>query len=256
MENNFPKVTDIYNNYLDKQQEINQKKYREGRPEGYFTASGAGKCFKQNYYQLLGTDMRELDVRVKSLLRLGTLVHIDLEEAFKNIHIPDYLCMTEHDIKLSDLKVIGRADLVIFNIESGHLRVYDYKTAASYKWRLKFGLKKNRDKNPSKQYELQLGTYALGIRKELEKRVDVKDTELRIVWYNKDTSAMKEEIIDTNFMVLAEAYWEDLNEAVDDIKSVDELIPYETYGVPMMDWECRYCAFNEKCKPTKGGVAI
>jgi predicted RecB family nuclease len=44
-------------------------------------------------------------------------------------------------------------------------------------------------------------------------------------------------------------YWQDCIEALDGVTNPDEeLIPGLNYGVPMMDWECRYCGFTEHCK--------
>ena len=46
----------------------------------------------------------------------------------------------------------------------------------------------------------------------------------------------------------AQTYWEECAESIKNIEQADELIPGVDYGVPMMDWECRYCGFTKYCK--------
>lgn len=245
--NTFPSPMEILEKYLDGINEADNI-VRSKRPIGKFSASSAGKCFKQVYYQSLQAERKPFEFRVKALLRDGTLFHSDMEKANTHYDWPEQmLVMIEKDISIEKLSVLGRLDLALLNLKTGKVKVTDYKTVNSYKWRLKFGLKKNRDKSPSKMYELQVGTYALGIAEEHDIRYE--DFELELLWKNKDTSAMKEEEIDWAFIRMAELYWEDLNEALEDITSPEDLIPYETFGVPMEHWECKYCAYLEQCKP-------
>ena len=43
-------------------------------------------------------------------------------------------------------------------------------------------------------------------------------------------------------------YWTTLQESLEDVKTHEDMIPGIDYGVPMMDWECRYCGFTKYCK--------
>jgi len=245
----FPSPMQVLEHYLDGIQET-ENVIRSQRPIGKYSASSAGKCFKQVYYQSIQAERTPFEFRVKALLRDGTLFHKDMEDASHNYVWPDNIkILVEHDINLEELNVLGRLDLAMLDENTGYARVIDYKTVNAWKWRLKFGLKKNRDKKPSKMYELQLGTYALGLAKEYE--IPNANMELELLWKNKDTSGMKPEIIDSIFIELADYYWQDLNEALEEITSPDELVPHETFGVPMEEWECKYCAYVQQCKPTR-----
>lgn len=242
----FPSPMVILENHLDNINEADNI-IRDKRPIGKFSASNAGKCFKQVYYQSTKAERKPFEFRVKALLRDGTLFHKDMEDANNAYSWPDGIrVLIEHDINIERLQVLGRFDLAMLNDNTGDAKVVDYKTVNAWKWRLKFGLKKNRDKKPSKMYELQIGTYALGIAEEFN--IPNPNIQLELLWKNKDTSAMKQEIIDSTFISLADFYWQDLNEALEDITHPDELIRNETFGVPMEQWECDYCAYATQCK--------
>ena len=49
--------------------------------KGKHSASSAGYCYKKQYYQLHGYKGEPMDKRVLRLLRVGTLLHKDLEES-------------------------------------------------------------------------------------------------------------------------------------------------------------------------------
>ena len=108
---------------------------------------------------------------------------------------------------------------------------------------MKFG--KNPDKNPSINYELQLATYGIGLGNEY----DITDVDLSIMWYNKDTSAMREENVSNLYMEEAFNYWTELNEVNDNISQPEELIPGKDENVPVYNWECKYCEFQGKYCP-------
>ena len=177
------------------------------------------------------------------LLRLGTIVHEDIQESLNHYfrHTDTKLKLyIEHQIKIPELNVVGHLDAAIYDKENEHIRLYDIKTSASYKWRMKFGRK--REKNGSVNYNLQIGTYAFGLGEELK----TTDIDMNLLWYNKDTSAVREEAIDQEWISNAIEYWEELNDTLEGVKSENgnELIP-GSYGVPMMNWECRYCGFKD-----------
>jgi len=146
----------------------------------------------------------------------------------------------EHQIKIPEINVIGHLDAAIYDGEEESIKLYDIKTSASYKWRMKFGRKK--EKNGSVNYNLQLGTYAFGLGEELK----TTNIDMSILWYNKDTSAFREERLPAEWIGSAIEYWEEVNETLENVSSDNgvELIP-GSYGVPMMNWECRYCGFKD-----------
>ena len=103
---------------------------------------------------------------------------------------------------------------------------------------MKFGRKP--DKNGSPNYNLQVGTYSFALGEELE----TTDVEMSLLWYNKDTSALREEHIEVEHWVeRAMEYWEELNEYSENTTSED--LEVGSYGVPMENWECRYCGFKD-----------
>jgi hypothetical protein len=243
------KIEDIYGNFLRKKKNVKKPEHKD-----YLRASSAGSCFKKQWFSLREEEYKqnELDDRVLRLLRLGTIVHADIEKALvdyqenndENIEIA-----TEQEIILPDLKVVGHLDAAILHKEDGkdgsyiQADIFDVKTCASYKWRMKFGRQK--EANPSFNYEMQIGTYGLGVQAKYE----VDEVTLSLLWYNKDTSAMRVQEIDAlKWTSEALQYWDDCWESINSVENPDDMIPGIDYGVPMMDWECRYCGFTKYCK--------
>jgi len=236
-------IIDIYSGFLKNEKQERDEKYKD-----WFRASSAGTCFKKQWFNINGYEQNELDDRVMRLLRLGTIVHSDIEKALNSVETTDRLeVITEQEVLIPDIKVIGHLDAALLNKDgSGEItsaEIYDVKTCASYKWRMKFG--RNKEKNPSFNYELQIGTYGLGVQAKYE----VDEVTLALLWYNKDTSAMREQKIDAlQWTSNALEYWTTLQESLEDVKTHEDMIPGIDYGVPMMDWECRYCGFTKYCK--------
>ena len=234
-------VEKVYADYLKEKNVENRKKY-EGLTH-LFSASSAGTCFRKQYLRTKGLDKIPMEDRVMRLLRLGTIVHEDIQDSLKerfNEDEKDYVLYMEHQIKIPDLCVVGHLDIGLYDKEKGSVKVYDIKTCASYKWKMKFG--RRPDKNGSVNYNLQLATYTFALAEELK----TADTQMSLLWYNKDTSALREEPIDNSWINSALEYWEELNEYLENVNSDNgkELIP-GSYGVPMMNWECRYCGFKD-----------
>mgnify|MGYP003656889238 FL=1 len=130
------------------------------------------------------------------------------------------------------------------NQETSTMEVYDLKTMASFKWSKMFGHIKNRDKNPSRNYELQLGTYALGLQKEN----DDWEYALYIVYYKKDNSMLKPVQISNTYITEAKLYWEQLNESTENgTLDPEDLIAGSAPSTPVYEWECKYCQFSPIC---------
>ena len=233
-------IEEIYASELEREQLINRAKYKNH--EGWFSASSAGSCFKKLMLRREGKQEPKMDKRVMRLLRLGTIVHEDIQTAIKNSEEManiDYSIMMERRVELPDLKVVGHLDIGILDRTNRNLKVMDIKTCASYKWRMKFG--RNPDKKGNPNYNMQLATYLEALDRELG--VD-GTVEMSLLWYNKDTSALREEHVEASHWIeRAMEYWEELNEYSDTTTSEDMVIG--SYGVPMENWECKYCGFKD-----------
>jgi len=235
-------VEAAYAEWLIEKNDKNREKYEDHK--GVFSASSAGNCFRKQYLKTKNYEEPPLDKRVMRLLRLGTIVHEDIQSSlkdyFKSYKIDEYDLFIEHQIKIPELNVIGHLDAALYRKSDEHIQLYDIKTSASYKWRMKFGRKP--DKNGSVNYNLQIGTYAFGLGEELK----TASIDMSLLWYNKDTSAFREEVIPNEWIGSAIEYWEELGEYLEGVESEngEELIP-GSYGVPMMNWECRYCGFKD-----------
>lgn len=246
-------VERIYAEYIESKQEKRNKKY--AKYEGLLGASSTGYCHKKQYYKLTDSEAEKASERVSRLLRLGTVVHSEIEKAIKAWNKShDTKIYTEHQVKIPELRVVGHID--ILELYPYVSRIYDFKTVASFKWRKKFGRFKNRDPNTDTTYKLQLGSYGLGVGKKPE------NTELYLVWYNKDDSSMKPPVkVDSVWMKFAKEYWIELWKNIDswmvggvnpdDIKVDGKHSPMDTSvytGVKQAKmWECNYCQYSERC---------
>jgi len=154
----------------------------------------------------------------------------------------------EDKIELEELSVVGTYDVGKLDMEENKFTLWDIKTAAAYKWTTKFGRKQNRKPSSDTNYKLQLGTYALGINHKYK----VGKIEMYLLWYNKNTSAMREQIVSPEWVEKALEYWVAVNEVLEDIGNhfEEELKPEYYLGVPYQDWECRYCPYYNICPST------
>jgi len=232
-------VEEIYASALEEEQLINRTKYKSH--EGWFSASAAGSCFKKLMLRKEGKIEPKMDDRVMRLLRLGTVVHEDIQKAIfnsKEMISDDYTIIMEKRLELPELNVVGHLDIGIVDKKTGSIKVVDIKTCASYKWRMKFG--RNPDKKGNPNYNMQLATYLKAFRDET--RSDGLAS-MSLLWYNKDTSAMREEYVELPWIDRAIEYWEELNEHSEGTES--DAMVVGSYGVPMENWECRYCGFKD-----------
>tara|TARA_R100000152_G_C6781543_1_gene216253 strand:+ start:764 stop:1504 length:741 start_codon:yes stop_codon:yes gene_type:complete len=239
----------IYAGYLNKKQDLNREKYKGY--DGWHSASQAGSCFKKLALRSEGVPEPAMENRVMRLLRLGTIVHGDIEKSIKDyMDDPnsDYknsksVIHTEKKVEIPEFKVLGHLDIAIHNTEYKFAKIIDVKTCGSYPWKMKFGRKP--DPNANTNYNLQLSTYAYAFAE--ENNIYLDDIEMSLFWYNKDTSAVKEMIVSNDWIEQALEYWEDLREYTDGVKSED--LKVGSYGVPMQNWECRYCSYKDiHCK--------
>tara|TARA_R100001530_G_scaffold134606_1_gene109802 strand:- start:183 stop:899 length:717 start_codon:yes stop_codon:yes gene_type:complete len=232
-------IEEIYHEYLLSEGDKHKQKYEKYK--GWFSASSAGSCHRKQWFKI--NDAPEVEQQVKPLrvMRLGTIVHKDIEQAlnlYADKHRLEYDLYTEHRIELPKIKVVGHLDIAI---NDDKVYVYDLKTAHSFKWKKVFG--RNVDPSPSVNYQLQLGTYGLGMINQLDRRD--ADIELGLIWYKKDDSMMKVQLIDSEWVDRAFFYWVELNEALED----DNVPNVGDYNTPVYNWECKYCPYHKiHCK--------
>ena len=249
-------LKEIYNDYLTEIESTNKLNYKKKNPNKYYRASAAGHCFKKHWYSINGYEGASSgDDRSKRLLRLGTIVHEDIQKAvelYQSNNLPskdeevlfeeyNIKFETEYQIVIESLNIMGSADIVLLDSE-GTASVLDIKTTHSYKWKMMFG--RNKEKSPSRMYELQLGTYALGICD--QENINPDDISLYLVYYKKDDSSMKYVDVNPVWMDNAAEYWVTLNETLSLVKEEADL-PRDTLNVPIENWECRYCQFESIC---------
>ena len=239
-------IKSIYNAYLKEQEKLNN------RDKNVFHASSAGSCYRKQMYSYYDYPSDTKDDKSYRLLRLGTIVHSDVESAISlyQDRFPEKDIYIEQKIHIKDLEVSGTFDAGEMITINGRkeFTLYDLKTAAAYKWTTKFGRKQNRVADSDLNYKLQLGTYALGVKE----YCNPDQIYMYLVWYNKNTSQMREQLVYEEWINKALEYWEEVHEIKEDLgKSFErELEPMMTYGVPMQDWECSYCQFESICPST------
>jgi len=239
-------IKSIYNVYLKEQEKLNS------RDKNVFHASSAGSCYRKQMYSYYDYPSDTKDDKSYRLLRLGTIVHSDVESAISlyQDRFPEKDIYIEQKIHIKDLEVSGTFDAGEMITIDGkkEFTLYDLKTAAAYKWTTKFGRKQNRVADSDLNYKLQLGTYALGVKE----KYNPDQIYMYLIWYNKNTSQMREQLVYQEWINKALEYWEEVHEIKEDLgKSFErELEPMMTYGVPMQDWECSYCQFESICPST------
>lgn len=243
-------LLDIYNQYLSEIESDNKSKYQEKNPGKYYRASSAGHCYKKHWYAMNNVEGKEIPKTTKRLFRLGTIVHDDIQKAINwyDNKISDGLSneysvslQTEYGILIEKLNVMGSADIILIDSEKKAC-VIDIKTMGWRAWSKR--VSKNKSINSSPKYELQLGTYALGILEQED--IEYDDISLYLVYYKKDDSVMKSVEVNNIWMDNAAEYWTSLNDTLSFVKEEADL-PRGTTNVPVEDWECNYCQFELIC---------
>ena len=257
-------IEGIYKNYLDDKQEENRIARYEGN-ENWYHASGAGSCSRKLYFESVAMvePTNLIDLKTSRLLRLGTIVHEDIQSSLTHVRTISKLNRdnidntnrekenknkekeiefhTEGEVKIKDLNVRGFYDIVAKDNTSLEQPVYlyDIKTCGSWAWKIKFGRKKQF--NPSIHYELQLGTYGYAI-KEMFGRLDG----MYLYYYNKDSSDMRAVEVPLTYVSRAYLFWKNIN---DEHK---QGLPMFRDGVsPVQKWQCNYCQFLDHCNPPR-----
>ena len=257
-------IESIYKDYIDVKQEENRLERYEGN-EHWYHASGAGSCSRKLYFESVEKvePTNPIDSKTKRLLRLGNVVHEDIQDSLTRVRTLDsinnnsnYIDSTntekenknkekelefdvEGEVKIEELNVRGFYDIVAKQKESDNKKVYlyDIKTCGSWSWKMKFG--RTKQFNPSIHYELQLGTYGYAI-KEMFGQLDG----MYLYYYNKDNSDMRAVEVPLTYVSRAYLFWRNIK---DEHK---QGLPDFRVGVsPVQKWQCNYCQFRNHCNP-------
>ena len=228
-------IIGIYNEYIANRNKLHQKKRYDGH-EKWFHASSSGMCMRKHYFQHVAkVSPKPIDKDTLRLFRLGDLVHEDIQDALgEYAQNNGTQIFIEKEIQLPKVNVRGFLDIIVADDNA----LYDIKTCNSFKWKKLFG--RYPDPAPSPNYYLQLGTYAWWFEEAYSKRIK----KLALIYYQKDTSAMREYPVDVQYIEEAKNYWVDLN------KRFKKGNPAIELGVaPAYAWECnpKYCGFFEVC---------
>ncbi len=228
-------IKDIYAGYLKKLNEENRINRYEDK-ESWFHASSSGMCMRKIYYNSVEqVEASPIDDNTLRLFRLGDLVHNDIQDALQLYAEKEKVdVLIEEEIRIQDINVRGFFDICIVDDDA----MYDVKTCNSFKWRNLFG--RTPDPEPAENYALQLGTYAYWY----QQKYDVELQKLALLYYNKDTSLMREVNVPKSFIIKAYEYWKDVNERF------KIGIPEVSLGTaPVYEWECnvKYCGYYNHC---------
>jgi CRISPR/Cas system-associated exonuclease Cas4 (RecB family) len=233
------KLEEIYELYLRKEGTKSWIEKHVDKEEGvWFSASAAGHCYRKHKYKLLKEKAEAPDRKGLFRMRVGDLIHEDFQKALLRYY-KDKLVLTELEIELKDLNVRGYLDIVVLDKQEADLK--DVKTAAAFAWKRKFGRIQNRDLNQSEKYELQLGTYGLG----LEETKGLQVVNMDLVYYKKDDSGIKFVNISDDYKKKAKEYWEEVSTVCK--RDINNIIPGEDVGIPFESWECNYCQYKKVC---------
>ena len=261
-------IEGIYNSYIEEENNKNKTLRYDGK-ESWYHASGAGSCSRKLYYESVvkAEPTNVMQNRNRRLLRLGTVLHDDLEKALtmynkqvdsiqvystsknkekNNKKEKNKLTFhTENEITIDELNVRGFYDAVADDqtCEGGAVYLYDLKTTAAYSWKLKFG-RDSKYNNQGIFYELQIGTYGYAVKEKFG-RLDG----MYLYYYKKDDSVMKCVSVPLTYVSRAYLFWKNIN---DEHKRG---LPEFRDGVsPVQKWQCNYCQYLDLCKPPhKGG---
>tara|TARA_R100000773_G_C4206271_1_gene107077 strand:- start:194 stop:955 length:762 start_codon:yes stop_codon:yes gene_type:complete len=248
------KIEEIYSNYIDHLSE----EWKKNNPSDkkMYRASSSGMCSRKIFIETcLDVEPTNLPNRKTfRIFRLGQIIHEDLQNAIEldskrkrkeakekeNIYIRENFI--EKYIEIPEINVRGYIDLVV-RMSDDKVYVYDFKSIASYPYKLKFGRKANRETDPSIHQEMQLSIYGHAIREEFG-RLDG----LFLVYYNKDTSMIRTTEVSMDYIDHSVDFWYGVNRIHKQAKALDTLPPFLDGVSPVKKWECSYCNYKDYCE--------
>ena len=229
-----PNISEIYDSHIADLNRTNQLNRYSGQ-EHWFHASAAGMCKRKIYFEsIVNEKPAPKDSDTLRLFRLGDIVHGDIQDALrKYADLTGARILIEKEIQLPELNVRGFFDFSLLD----HSHLYDIKTCNSFKWRKLFG--RDGDATAGSNYSLQLGTYGIWIEQEYGELDGMS-----LVYYNKDTSKMREVEYERTIVDEAKQYWLDLKS-----QFKDGMPEVELGNAPMQGWECnpKYCSYFNAC---------
>lgn len=239
-------LKDIYGLYLSNINEQHVASRYTDDNKSYFHGSGAGLCARKHYYSAYTqVEGAGVDENTNRIFRIGNLLHKDIQDAvtwYATTHgLP---LLIEKEIILEDLNVRSFIDLALIDTVGEQHVLYDIKTCNSYKWRGMFG--RSPDKNPSVNYQLQLATYGIWAKR----HYDLDSITLKICYYNKDNSNMREVEISSEFINEAYNYWSNVGHVTGFDSAGGGNLPVVSLGIaPVYEWECneKYCRYFDEC---------
>ena len=238
-------IKSIYHDYL-----VHLESKRD-RTKNKFHASSSGSCFRKQMYNYYEFPQDVKDNKSYRLLRLGTIVHEDIENAlmYYGGHTHGGRIYIEHEVEIEHLNLVGTFDAgeMITDGDKVTFNLYDMKTAAMYTWSKKFAREiKNRDPKVDTNYKMQIGTYALA----MNEKHDLDKINMYLVWYRKNDSFVRETLVNNKWIDKALEYWTEVNEILEESgkKFEEDLTPGIYPGVPAQpEWECGYCPYYSIC---------
>jgi len=236
-------MLNMNNNYYKYLRKLNERKVddRYKGKEHYFHASSAGLCLRKHYFgaveQVEPVPPENISL---SRLRLGDLVHGDIQESLKDFEKWAGLrkgsrYVIEDEIILEELNVRGHFDI----LDLQKKKLVDIKTVGGYKWKMIFGRNAS---DAVENYKLQLGTYGLGI----EKKYNIELNKMSLLFYklgDPKATDMRELIVPLFYMQKAEEYWKYVNEKIEPLPDI------ELGEAPVEGWECNpsWCGYFAHC---------
>ena len=225
-----------YHNWLKKLNEINGNTRYQQKPPS-LGASSAGLCNLKHYFKLKGAHKIPSTYKDMSKMRLGTLVHEDIQQALQ--YYFDGKVMSEISIQYN--KVKGHLDVVV-EIDKDTCVLIDIKTMNAYGWSKKYG--RNKLPDTATWNKMQVATYALG----LVSCYGYKTVHMYLLNYSKNTSLMRFEPVSDEYIDRAIEYWENLDTLLEKwLRTKPEDMKWNNIQAPMHKWECKYCEYSMYC---------
>ena len=244
----------IYLDYIATLDSAKVAKYKEG--EYGHRMSGTGSCYKKHIFNEKVSE-KEIEIEEQepnAVLELGNILHTDFQKAMimEQYLLPDHIRIHQEmevsfavssESKNTVIYIKGHLDTMAVNDKKKTITIYDYKTVGAFKWQKMFGLIKNREAGSDYNYRMQLGSYGAAIRYDYPGYEII----LKLIYYKKDNSMIKEVIVEPFYMDAAVEYWEGLAQLMEDFPNHEEIIPGMMINVPVQSkWECntKYCPFS------------
>ena len=171
---------------------------------------------------------------IKQKRVLLIVASINLMLVFVSYHSSSFYSEIDYDLKIEASTIMRHA--LDHTYDEPMIRLYDIKTIGGFAWSVRFSKTKPVE---SGHHYLQLGTYGLALK---EKYGNLNS--MSLIYYNKDTSVMRESVVPLMYLDEARRYWHSINQ--EHAKG----LPMFKHGTsPVHKWVCNYCQFKKHCNP-------